>query len=85
MPGMRKPIQKKNPWIALILSLLITGLGQLYLRNYSRAAIFFGGTVLTGIFLSLYFSNENIMVFGVFMAVISAWDAYRQANKMNAS
>jgi TM2 domain-containing membrane protein YozV len=83
LQGMMKPIPKKNPWLAFILSFLITGLGQLYLKNYGRAAVFFGGTIIIGVILSVYFTYDHVMYFGVFMAFISAWDAYRLANKIN--
>jgi TM2 domain-containing membrane protein YozV len=82
---MEKVVPKKNPWIAFVLSLLITGLGQLYNRRYGRALAFFGITILIGGVLSLYYSTERIMIFGVIMALISALDAYRISNELNKS
>jgi TM2 domain-containing membrane protein YozV len=83
IPGLGKPRTSKNKWIALILSLLITGLGQLYLRKYRRAGVFLGGTLIIGILLRLYFSYEKVLLFGALISVISAWDAYQLAQEIN--
>ena len=71
----------KKVWIAVVLSFLITGLGQFYLGAHRRAIAFFGGTLVAGFFLSYYYSQEQIMGFGVVMALISAYDAYQIAMK----
>ena len=76
-----KTESKKNVWIAVILSFLITGLGQFYLGARRRAVAFFGGTLLMGAFLSYVMSQEQIMGFGVIMAIFSAIDAYKLAMK----
>ena len=81
LPGMMpvKTESKKNVWIAVILSFLITGLGQFYLGSRRRAVAFFGGTLMMGAVLSYVMSQEQIMGFGVIMAIISAIDAYQLA------
>lgn len=78
-PIKEKP--QKKVWIAVLLSLLITGLGQFYLGARKRAIGFFGGTLLLGFILSSNLPQEQIMTFGVIMAIISAYDAYQLALK----
>jgi TM2 domain-containing membrane protein YozV len=75
---------KKKVWIAVLLSLLITGLGQFYLGARIRAIAFFGGTLLLGFILSSNLPQEQVMVFGVIMAIVSAYDAYQLALKSPA-
>ena len=75
----------KSPWTAVILSFLITGLGQLYLGKRMRAFAFFGFTIIMGLFLTDFFTQEQIMGFGVVMAIISAIDAYRIASRQKQS
>ena len=83
LPGMdSKPhIKKKKIWIAVLLSFLITGLGQYYLGARRRAIAFFGGTMLIGILLTYGLTQEQLMGFGFLMTLISAYDAYKIANK----
>jgi TM2 domain-containing membrane protein YozV len=76
--------QKRKIWIAVLLSFLVTGLGQYYLGARRRAVAFFGGTMLTGVVLSYGLSQELMMGFGVIMALISAYDAYKIATKQNS-
>jgi TM2 domain-containing membrane protein YozV len=73
---------KKKVWLAVLLSLLITGLGQFYLGSRTRAVVFFGGTLLVGAIMSYGFAQEQIMTFGVIMALVSAYDAYQLALKI---
>ena len=82
-PIKEKP--QKKVWIAVLLSLLITGLGQFYLGARTRAIAFFGGTLLLGAILSFNFPQEQIMAFGFIMAIISAYDAYQLALKTRSS
>ena len=76
-----KTESKKKVWIAVVLSFLITGLGQFYLGARRRAVAFFGGTLLMGAVLSYVMTQDQIMGFGVVMAIISAIDAYQLAIK----
>lgn len=87
LPGM-EPIKEdkgKSPWTAVILSFLVTGLGQLYLGERRRAFAFFGGTLIAGAVLSMYYSQEFTMGFGVVMAFISAVDAYMIASRKRST
>lgn len=86
LPGM-KPLKTgrgKKVWMAVVLSLLVTGLGQLYLGAHKRAIAFFGGTLITGAVLSIGLTQEQVMGFGVIMALISAYDAYQMAIKQSS-
>ncbi|MBT3285602.1 hypothetical protein HN807_03505 [Candidatus Bathyarchaeota archaeon] len=78
MPGMRSAIEKpsKRVWVAVLLSLLITGLGQVYIGQWRKGIAFFGGTFLMGFFLFDVIDYGLIMLFGTIMAIISAYDAY---------
>jgi TM2 domain-containing membrane protein YozV len=75
----------KKVWIAVFLSFLITGLGQFYLGAHRRAIAFFGGTLVVGFVLSYNYTQEQIMGFGVVMALISAYDAYQLATRKRAT
>jgi TM2 domain-containing membrane protein YozV len=76
-----KKTTKKSPWLAALLSLLITGLGQLYLGKWRRGASFFFTAIMLGFFASFYLTNDQILVIGVIFAIISAYDAYRLTSK----
>ena len=76
-----KTESKKKVWIAVVLSFLVTGLGQFYLGARRRAMAFFGGTLLMGAAHSYVMTQDQIMGFGVVMAIISAIDAYQLAIK----
>lgn len=79
LPGMLpiKEESRKNIWLAVILSFLITGLGQYYLGARRRAVAFFTGTLLLGAILSYILTQDQILGLGVVMAIISAIDAYQ--------
>jgi len=66
----------RRVWVAVVLSFLVTGLGQFYLGRRSRGAAFFLGTVSLGLILSNYLTQDYVMGFGVVMALLSALDAY---------
>jgi TM2 domain-containing membrane protein YozV len=76
--------KRKNPTLAIILSLLVTGLGQIYLGKYVRGLVFFLGTVLIGWLMSFYITYEQTLIIGVILAIISAYDAYLEAKKINS-
>ena len=87
IPGM-EPLKEetgKKIWIAVLLSFLITGMGQFYLGERRRALAFFGGTLLAGFVLSYSFTQDQIMGFGVIMALVSAYDAYQIASRKQQS
>ena len=79
MPGMT-PINEKTAkkvWVAVLASLLITGLGQVYVGEWRKGIAFFVGTFSLGFMLSYYLDYGTIMLFGTLMAILSAYDAYR--------
>jgi TM2 domain-containing membrane protein YozV len=69
----------KNPWLALVLSLLVTGVGQIYVGRITRGLAFLGGVLLISFALDGYMSYDQIMLIGAALSVISAVDAYRLA------
>jgi TM2 domain-containing membrane protein YozV len=76
---------KKNPMLAVILSLLITGAGQIYLGKISRGLSFLGLVILVSILLDGILTFDELLIIGVILSVISAWDAYRLAKEINQS
>lgn len=62
-----------RPVIAAALSLVFAGLGHLYLRQYSRGAIFL---VISGLVLMLSDYKPQIMLLNVFFFIFSAFDAF---------
>ena len=83
MPGMTTHEKKpdKKVWIAVLASLVITGLGQVYVGEYRKGIAFFLGTFSLGYMLSFYYDYSTVMVFGTVMALISAYDAYNTLMK----
>lgn len=79
MPGMSPRVDKpkKKVWLAVLASLLITGLGQVYVGEWRKGIAYFVGTITVGFLLSDYFEYSTIMLFGTLMALISAYDAYK--------
>ena len=68
-------------WVAVLASLLLTGLGQVYIGEWKKGIAFFVGTFSIGFVLSYYFDYSTIMTLGTIMAIISALDAYRTLTK----
>jgi TM2 domain-containing membrane protein YozV len=83
--GVQRPqaIRRKNPMLAAFLSLIITGAGQIYLGKVSRGIAYLGGILLLSIFLDGILTFDEMMLLGVVVSIISAWDAYRIARAMN--
>ena len=79
MPGMRTADvgPTKKVWIAVLLSLLLTGLGQVYIGQWRKGFGFFLGTFMMGFLLYDVIDYSLIMMLGVMMAIYSAYDAYR--------
>lgn len=65
---------KKSPILALVLSLLIVGLGQLYLGKASKGLLMFG--------LAVFFSFISLGIGWFAVAIWSAVDAYNTAKSM---
>lgn len=74
--------QRKNPLSAAILSFIIAGLGQLYLRKFLRAAVFFLLEIIT---TWIYFSvsHDTGTILGLLISIISAYDAHKIAKEIN--
>ena len=70
----RKPVKKT--WIAVLLSLLVTGLGHVYLGRWKRGLTIFITTLAVGVVASLYFTYDQVMFIGLLFALFSAYDAY---------
>lgn len=70
----RKPVKKT--WIAVLLSLLVTGLGHVYLGRWRRGLAIFIMTLAVGVVASLYFTYDQVMFIGLLFALFSAYDAY---------
>jgi len=79
MPGMRTADVRpqKKVWLAVLLSLLLTGLGQVYIGQWRKGVGFFLGTLMMGFLLYDVIDYSLIMMLGVMMAIYSAYDAYR--------
>ena len=77
--------QRKNPLIAGLLSLIITGAGQIYLGKISRGLIYLGLVLLVGIALDGVLTFDQLMVVGVIVSIVSAVDAYLMAKAINRS
>jgi TM2 domain-containing membrane protein YozV len=76
-------VQRKNPVLAAALSLLITGAGQIYLGRVSRGILFLGTVLLIGYLLQDILTFDELMIVGIVFSIISAWDAYNIAKKIN--
>lgn len=66
---------KKRSFFVGILSFLLPGLGQVYLRMPMRAALFFAGFTIAG-------TIPGALLFLPLVAFAAAWDAFRQAEKI---
>jgi len=77
--------QRKNPLIAGLLSLIITGAGQIYLGKISRGLIYLGLVLLVGIALDGILTFDQLMIVGVIVSIVSAVDAYLMAKAINRS
>jgi hypothetical protein len=71
----------KNPTWAALLSLFVAGLGQLYLRKYSRAAVFLAFELATAALLA-YDETLGLML-NLLVSLFASFDAYKTASKMN--
>ena len=75
---------RKNPILAFILSLLITGVGQIYLGKISRGLVFLASILIIGFFLDPYLDFNELAAISIGFSLVSAYDAYRLAKKMNS-
>mgnify|MGYP006291192671 CR=1 FL=1 len=68
---------KKKGLVAALLSLLITGLGQMYLRRIRRGVLLFTLNFITAM-LSLKWYMPGLLL-NIYVSVVSVIDAYRIA------
>lgn len=74
---------RKNPMLAAFLSLVITGAGQMYLGKIARGVVYLGVVLLISLLLEGILTFDEMMLLGIAISIISAWDAYRLAKAMN--
>ena len=74
---------RKNVALAVILSLLITGLGQVYLGFWKRGLVYILVSLSVNILLEPYITIDQMMLAGILFSVLSAVDAYMIARKIN--
>lgn len=67
---------RKRTWVAVVLSLLVTGLGHVYLGEWRRGLTFFGVAFVVGFVASDFVSYDRLIILGVIVAVAAAYDAY---------
>ena len=70
----RRPVKKT--WVAVLLSLLITGLGHVYLGRWRKGLAILAATFVVGGVASLFLTYDQVMVVGLFFALYAAYDAY---------
>jgi len=76
-----KQMKRKDPWAAVLLNLLIAGLGMVYLGRYAKAVLSFIIVWITGIISVLLFNNVFIVAI-VGYILIMAW-SYDETKKVN--
>jgi TM2 domain-containing membrane protein YozV len=74
---------RKNVALAVILSLLITGLGQVYLGLWKRGLVYILASLTVNILLEPYITLDQMMLAGIVFSVLSAVDAYMIARHIN--
>lgn len=74
---------KKRPLVAAILSVLVAGLGHLYLGKFSRGVIFlFLELVIAWSCFSLNFTPTGLIL-NLLIGFLAAFDAYKIAEEIN--
>jgi TM2 domain-containing membrane protein YozV len=74
---------RKNPLLAAVLSLLITGTGQIYVGRIWRGVSYLLVILAVSFVPEEVISFDMMMVIGVIVSVISAIDAYYLAKNIN--
>jgi len=76
---------KKNPAVAAVLSLLIVGIGQMYVGQVTRGMVFLVFCIVMNAFLvAPMFGGMGSLVFGLLCNIMTAIDAHKQARMFNA-
>jgi hypothetical protein len=69
------PTGRRALWIAVVLSLLLPGLGHAYMNRLARALIWFGGTILIAVVIRQGSDNTALALsMGLAIAVFAALD-----------
>ena len=77
-----EPFLRKNPWLAVFLSAFITGLGQLYSRQWLKGLLFIIASFILGTAGGSYYL---ILFLLIPLSFLSLQDAFDSAEKMNLS
>lgn len=92
---MNATAQSKRPWLAALLAVLITGLGHLYLREWFRAAMWYGFALSAALIFIPESTVQALVDSGtrpplseiapiLVIQVLSVVDAYRLAHRRKA-
>lgn len=73
--------KRKDPWVAVLINLLIAGLGMVYLGRYAKAVLSFIMVWIAGVISVLVFNNVFILAIVGYILVM-AW-CYDEAKKVN--
>ena len=79
---MTKMTGRKNPWVAVLLQLIIAGLGHLYLERLVRGAVFILLDIATT-YLYLQDGSIGYFILSFSVTVIAMYDSYKLANEIN--
>jgi TM2 domain-containing membrane protein YozV len=71
----QSPKKEKNPVVAALLSLIITGSGQVYNGELLKGILIFIGAIIGSLFF---------LIPGIIVVIYGIYDAYTTAKKMNA-
>ncbi len=75
--------REKNPLLAALFSLIITGTGQIYVGKLWRGVAYLGVVLIISFIPEDIISFEQMMIIGVIISIISAVDAYLLAKAIN--
>jgi len=91
--------QRKRPWLAAALAVVVPGLGHVYARSWLRAALWFvlfvasvqllvpadatGGALSLGAFSEFYGDEPGIAVFLAVLSALNVLDAYVTVSRLN--
>ena len=75
--------RKKNKWLAVLLSLFVFGLGQIYVGRFKRGlCIYCGSVIIVLLFLRDFPQHLYLLTLLIFM-IWNLFDAYLQTEKYN--
>jgi TM2 domain-containing membrane protein YozV len=76
-------IERKNPGFAAVLSIIITGLGQIYVGKIGRGLAFLVFGIIVAVSAGLAYGVGIVWLIALIIWVASAYDAYTLAKKYN--